>query len=53
VYAGKKVTQQDTADRAGALREMVSRMLKDFTIGQYICFEGRQIIMNTRLPAKY
>ena len=26
---------------------------KDLTIGEYIRFEGRHIIINTRLPAKY
>ena len=41
------------ADRVGASREMVARILKDLTIGEYIRFEGRHIIINTRLPAKY
>ena len=27
--------------------------LKDLTIGEYIRFEGRHIVINTRLPAKY
>ncbi|MEC7959586.1 MAG: Crp/Fnr family transcriptional regulator, partial [Pseudomonadota bacterium] len=26
---------------------------KDLTIGEYIRFEGRHIVINTRLPAKY
>ncbi len=49
----EKLTQQDIADRVGASREMVARILKDLTIGDYIRFEGRHIIINTRLPAKY
>ena len=49
----EKLTQQDIADRVGASREMVARILKDLTIGEYIRFEGRHIIINTRLPAKY
>ena len=43
----------DIADRVGASREMVARILKDLTIGEYIRFEGRHIVINTRLPAKY
>ncbi len=49
----EKLTQQDIADRVGASREMVARILKDLTIGEYIRFEGRHIVINTRLPAKY
>jgi len=49
----RKLTQQDIADRVGASREMVARILKDLTIGEYIRFEGRHIVINTRLPAKY
>ncbi len=53
LYIGEKLTQQDIADRVGASREMVARILKDLTIGEYIRFEGRHIVINTRLPAKY
>jgi CRP/FNR family cyclic AMP-dependent transcriptional regulator len=49
----EKLSQQDIADRVGASREMVARILKDLTIGDYIRFEGRHIIINSRLPAKY
>ena len=49
----EKLTQQDIADRVGASREMVARILKDLTIGEYIRFEGRHIVIVTRLPAKY
>ena len=49
----EKLTQQDIADRVGASREMVDRILKDLTIGEYIRFEGRHIVIVTRLPAKY
>lgn len=52
-YIPEKLTQQDIADRVGASREMVARILKDLTIGDYIRFEGRHIIINTKLPAKY
>ncbi|MFT5483817.1 MAG: CRP/FNR family cyclic AMP-dependent transcriptional regulator [Halieaceae bacterium] len=53
LYVPEKLTQQDIADRVGASREMVARILKDLTIGEYVRFEGRHIIINTRLPAKY
>jgi CRP/FNR family transcriptional regulator, cyclic AMP receptor protein len=53
LYIPEKLTQQDIADRVGASREMVARILKDLTIGEYIRFEGRHIIINTRLPSKY
>jgi len=53
LYIPEKLTQQDIADRVGASREMVARILKDLTIGEYIRFEGRHIIINPRLPAKY
>lgn len=53
LFIPEKLTQQDIADRVGASREMVARILKDLTIGDYIRFEGRHIIINSRLPAKY
>ena len=49
----EKLTQQDIADRVGASREMVARILKDLTIGEYIRFEGRNIILNGKLPENY
>ena len=49
----EKLTQQDIADRVGASREMVARILKDLTIGEYISFEDRNIILNGKLPENY
>ena len=49
----EKLTQQDIADRVGASREMVARILKDLTIGGYISFENRHIVIHRRLPANY
>ncbi len=49
----EKLTQQDIADRVGASREMVARILKDLTIGEYISFEGRNIVINGKLPENY
>ncbi len=53
MYIDEKLTQQDIADRVGASREMVARILKDLTIGKYISFENRRIIIHGKLPAHY
>ncbi|HAB56312.1 MAG TPA: Crp/Fnr family transcriptional regulator, partial [Cellvibrionales bacterium] len=47
-YVEEKLTQQDIADRVGASREMVARILKDLTIGGYISFENRHIVIHRR-----
>ena len=52
-FIEERLTQQDIADRVGASREMVARILKDLTIGEYIGFEGRNIVINGKLPASY
>ena len=49
----ERLTQQDIADRVGASREMVARILKDLAIGDYIAFEGKNIIINGELPTSY
>jgi CRP/FNR family cyclic AMP-dependent transcriptional regulator len=46
-------TQQDIANRIGASREMVARILKDLVTGHYISIEGRQLTINEKLPAAY
>ena len=43
-------TQQDIANRVGASREMVGRILRDLTTGGYIKIEGKSIIINDKLP---
>ena len=53
MFIEERLTQQDIADRVGASREMVARILKDLTIGEYIGFEGRNIVINGKLPASY
>ena len=53
MYVEEKLTQQDIADRVGASREMVARILKDLTVGNYISFENRHIVINRKLPAHY
>ncbi|WP_373083440.1 Crp/Fnr family transcriptional regulator [Zhongshania sp.] len=49
----EKLTQQEIADRVGSSREMVARILKDLTIGEYIDVEGRHIIIKRKLPESY
>lgn len=48
-----KLTQQDIADRVGASREMVARILKDLTVGEYVEIKGRQIHLKRKLPESY
>ena len=48
-----KLTQQDIANRIGASREMVSRILKDLAAGGYISMERKHIVINERLPKHY
>jgi CRP/FNR family cyclic AMP-dependent transcriptional regulator len=44
------LTQQDIADRVGASREMVSRILKDLREGGYIEIHDRHITLQESLP---
>jgi CRP-like cAMP-binding protein len=44
------LTQQDIADRVGASREMVSRILKDLREGGYIEIHARHITLRESLP---
>ena len=53
MYIEDRLTQQDIADRVGASREMVARILKDLAIGNYITFEDRHIVINNKLPTSY
>ena len=49
----KRPTQQDIANHIGASREMVARILKDLTTGNYITIDGRRLIINEKLPDAY
>jgi CRP/FNR family cyclic AMP-dependent transcriptional regulator len=46
----EKLTHQDIAERVGASREMISRLLKDLERGGYLAAEGRVITLKKRLP---
>ena len=43
-------TQQEIANRIGASREMVARILKDLSTGGYITITGKQLIIKEKLP---
>jgi CRP/FNR family transcriptional regulator, cyclic AMP receptor protein len=49
----QRLTHQEIANRVGASREMVSRIMKDLTKGGYIKMEGKQIVVNERLPSSW
>ena len=46
-------TQQDIANRIGASREMVARIMRDLATGNYISIEGKRLIINEKLPDAY
>lgn len=46
----EKLTQQNIANRVGASREMVARILKDLRTGQYISMDDGYIVINKALP---
>lgn len=46
----QRLTQRDIANMVGASREMVSRILRDLTMGGYISIENKIITINERLP---
>lgn len=46
----ERLTQQDIASRVGASREMISRILKDLTIGGYIAVDKKKITINRTPP---
>lgn len=46
----EKLTHQDIAERVGASREMVSRLLKDLAQGGYVEVRDRQILLRKPLP---
>lgn len=46
----ERLTQQDVANRVGASREMVGRILKDLADGGYIATERGRIVINRRPP---
>ena len=49
----ERLTQQDIADRVGASREMVSRIMKDLTTGGYIAVDEGRIVVLRKPPAAW
>ena len=49
----EKLTQQDIANRVGASREMVSRILNDLSRGGYIEIADKTITINKKPPARW
>jgi CRP/FNR family cyclic AMP-dependent transcriptional regulator len=49
----ERLTQQDIADRVGASREMVARIMKDLITGHYVTIEDKRIQINEKLPERY
>ena len=45
------LTQQDIADRVGASREMVSRVMKELTGGDYVAVRDGRYVIRRNLPA--
>ena len=49
----ERLTQQDIADRVGASREMVSRIMKDLTTGGYIAVNESRIVILKKPPVAW
>ena len=49
----EKLSQQEMANRIGASREMINRIVKDLTTGGYISSEGQRMVINKPLPADW
>lgn len=48
-----KPTHQDLANMIGASREMVTRLLRDLTRGNYISVEQDRFVLNEKLPNRW
>jgi CRP/FNR family cyclic AMP-dependent transcriptional regulator len=46
----ERLTQQDIAERVGASRDMISRLMKDLVAGGYLSIVDRQITILKKLP---
>jgi CRP/FNR family cyclic AMP-dependent transcriptional regulator len=47
------ITQQELANLVGASREMISRIFKELKSGGYISLEGKRIVLERELPARW
>lgn len=48
-----RLTQQEIASRVGSSREMVSRIMKDLVIGEYVSQEPDCLVIRRRLPERW
>jgi CRP/FNR family cyclic AMP-dependent transcriptional regulator len=48
-----RLTQQDIADRVGASREMVSRILNELRKGDYVSIERKRVTLKRKLPERW
>lgn len=53
LVVAEKLTHQDLANRVGASREMISRILKDLVAGGYISVERKIITLRKQLPPRW
>jgi len=53
LVVSERLTQQDIADRVGASRDMISRLLKDLVAGGYLAIEDRRITILKKPPAAW
>jgi CRP/FNR family cyclic AMP-dependent transcriptional regulator len=49
----QRLTHQDIANMVGASREMVSKIMKELTTGNYISIENKRITIERKLPARW
>ena len=49
----QKLTQQDLANRIGASREMVSRIMHDLAEGGYIAVDGKRVTIRKKIPSSW
>ena len=49
----EKLTHQEIAERIGSSREMISRIMRDLTVGGYIEIRDRTIVMTKHPPAHW
>ena len=49
----QRLTQQDLANRIGASREMVSRIMHDLTEGGYVAIKDRRITILKKIPSNW
>jgi CRP/FNR family transcriptional regulator, cyclic AMP receptor protein len=52
-FVSERLTQHDIAARIGGSREMVSRIIKDLTIGGYISIDSKYITIHKKPPLNW